>query len=413
MSTETAAVQRCPMSADYSPFDLSQREDAYDWLRAQREEAPVFFSPAAGMWVVTRYADAVEVLKQPEVFSSENALVGRYHPAVSAKLEGKVPMTATLIGMDRPDHTRLRRIVNRAFTPKVVAAMEDDVRARVVELIEGLPADGPFDLLGDFSYPLTLTVIAGLVGIPQEDIQRCHALSERWNALLGAEAQGMPLDEQLACADDALAYHEYVSDLIAKRADEPAADLITAVWDVRRSGDVEISDSEMLSLFPGLISAGHETTANLIANGLWHLLRVPDRWQRLVAGEYDIPAVVEEMLRFDTSIFGLPRRVTQDTTIGDVEVPAGDLVFVHFAAAGHDPELCADADAFVPSREAVQHVSFGRGAHFCPGAPLARLESRIALEELIARRPSLHLAGEPEYIPHFVFRGLSELVVAG
>jgi cytochrome P450 len=304
-------------------------------------------------------------------------------------------------------------MVNSAFTPKRVAQMHDDVRGMVVDLIEGLPDDEPFDVLADFSYPLALTVIAGLVGIPKADIQTCHALSERWNQLMGAEERGMPLDEQLQCADAALEYHAYVADLIAEREHTPADDLITAVWDVRRKGEVELSDLEMLSLFPGLISAGHETTANLIGSGMWHLLREPDRWRRLVAGEYDIPVLVEEMLRFDTSIFGLPRRVTEDTQLAGVDIPAGDLVFVHFGAAGHDPAQFPNPDEFEPTRAIAQHLSFGRGAHFCPGAPLARLETRIALEEFAARRPDLHLVGEPAHAPHFVFRALSSLMVAG
>ena len=413
MSVETSPVQRCPVSADYNPFELSAEVDPYPWLRRQREQEPVFFSPQVGMWVVTRYADAELVLRQPEIFASEGALVGRYHPEIVARFEGKVPLTATLIGMDRPDHTRLRRIVNAAFTPRVVAGMEDAVRATVVELIESLPTDEPFDLLKDFSYPLALTVISRVVGIPKADIQSCHDLSKRWNDLMGAEQRGMPLEEQHACADDTLAYHEYISDLIAKREHEPADDLITAVWEVRRQGDVELSDVEMLSLFPGLISAGHETTANLIANGVWHLLDERDRWERLVRGGYDIPLLVEEMLRYDTSIFGLPRRVVEDTKIGDVAIPAGDLVFVHFAAAGHDPEQYADPDEFQPARVGNQHLSFGRGAHFCPGAPLARLEARLALEELSARRPDLRLVSEPGHASDFVFRGLTELSVAG
>jgi cytochrome P450 len=410
MSSPTS-TERCPMSAEYNPYEPQLREDPYPWLRRQREQDPVFFSPAVGMWVITRYADAEHVLRHPEIFSSENAIVGRYNPAVAAKFEGKVPMTATLIGMDRPDHTRLRRIVNQAFTHGRIARMEDAVRRIAVDLIEGLPAAQPFDVLKDFSYPMTLTVIARVIGIPQEDIQTCHDLSEQWNELLGAEERGMPLEDQLRCADAALEYHEYISELIAEREHAPADDLITAVWEVRRKGDVELSDMEMLSLFPGLISAGHETTANLIGNGLWHLLEVPERWQRLVNGEYDIPVLAEEMLRHDTSIYGMPRRVVQDTRISEVDIPAGDLVFVHFAAAGHDPDQYSEPEEFDPSRGNVQHLSFGKGAHFCVGAPLARLETRIAFEELAARRPGLRLVSDPTHVPHFVFRALSELVV--
>lgn len=413
MSSQTSTGARCPVSTEYNPYEPRFREDPFPWLRDQRAQEPVFFSPAIGMWVVTRYADADRILREPDTFSSENAIVGRYNPEVAARFEGKVPMTATLIGMDRPDHTRLRRIVNAAFTRARIARMEGDVRRIAVDLIEGLPDGEPFDVLSRFSYPLTLTVIAGLVGIPHEDIQMCHDLSERWNALLGAEESGMPLDVQLRHADAAVEYHRYISELIARREHEPADDLITAVWEVRRTGDMELSDMEMLSLFPGLISAGHETTANLIANGLWHLLQVPQRWEHLVNGDCDIPALVEEMLRFDSSISGMPRRVVRDTRVGDVEIPAGDLVFVHFAATGRDPDQFSDPDEFVPSRDAAQHLSFGRGAHFCLGASLARLETRIALEELVARRPGLRLVGQPAHAPHFVFRALTELVVTG
>ena len=413
MSVETPSAQRCPVSADYNPFELSGQANPYPWLRAQREKDPVFFSPIAQCWVVTRYADIEFVLKQPEIFSNVNAAVGKYNPAVEAKFEGKVPGGATLLGLDRPDHTRLRRVINAAFTPRRVAGMEDKIRALVIELIDGLPEDEPFDLLKDFSYPLALKVITGVVGFPEEDIPKCHYYSERWNQLMGAEAGGMPIDQQLARADDTVAYHEYIADLIAKREHEPADDLITAVWDVRRQGDVELSDFEMLSLFPGLLSAGHETTANVIANGVWHLLKEAELWQRLVAGEYEIPVVVEEMLRFDTSIFELPRRVLQDTQIGEVPIPAGDLVMLHFGAANHDPEQFESPDEFQPARGATQHLAFGRGAHFCLGSPLARLEIRLALEELTARRPNLHLEREPGHLADFVFRGVTELPVAG
>ena len=413
MSVETPSEQRCPVSADYNPFELSGQANPYPWLRAQREKEPVFFSPLAHCWVVTRYADIEFVLKQPEIFSNVNAAVGKYNPAVEAKFEGKVPGGATLLGLDRPDHTRLRRVINAAFTPRKVAGMEDKIRALVIELIDGLPEDEPFDLLKDFSYPLALRVITGVVGFPEEDIPKCHHYSERWNQLMGAEAGGMPVDEQLARADDTVAYHEYIADLIAKREHEPADDLITAVWDVRRRGDVELSDFEMLSLFPGLLSAGHETTANVIASGVWHLLEEPELWQRLVAGEYEIPVVVEEMLRFDTSIFELPRRVLQDTQIGEAQIPAGDLMMLHFGAANHDPEQFESPDEFQPARGATQHLAFGRGAHFCLGAPLARLEIRLALEELTARRPNLHLEREPGHLADFVFRGVTELPVAG
>ena len=411
MSVETSSVRRCPVSAAYNPFELSAQENPYPWLKAQREQEPVFFSTLAQCWVVTDYADIESVLKQPEVFSNVNAAVGKYNPAVQAKFDGKVPGGATLLGLDRPDHTRLRRVIQAAFTPRRVAAMEDKIRVTVIELIEGLPTDGPFDLVRDFSYPLALRVITDVVGIPREDIPMCHHYSERWNQLMGAEAGGMPVDEQLARADDTVKYHEYISALISKREHEPADDLITAVWDVRRQGDVELTDFEMLSLFPGLLSAGHETTANVIGNGVWHLLK-EGQWKRLVDGEYEIPAVVEEMLRFDTSIFELPRRVLQDTQIGDVEIPAGDLVMLHFGAANHDPEQFENPDEFQPGRGATQHLAFGRGAHFCLGSPLARLEIRLSLEELTARRPNLHLEGDPGHVADFVFRALTELPVA-
>jgi cytochrome P450 len=415
VDTNSPAVARCPVNHGYDPFEQSQRDDPYTWLREVRAHEAVFFSPAIGMWVVTRYADADHVLRHPEIFSSENAVAGvdAYNPEVVARLAGEVPLTATLIGMDRPDHTRLRRIVNAAFTPSRVARMEDDVRAIAVELIEGLPADRPFDVLKEFSYPLTLTVIARVIGIPEELVQLCHDLSERWNDLIGADARGVPLDDQLKCADDALEYHRIIGALIAEREHKPADDLITAVWEVRRKGDVELTDLEMLSLFPGLMSAGHETTANLIGNALWHLLETPERWEQLVAGRYDIPDLVEEMLRFDTSVYGLPRRVVQETTLGGATLPAGDLVFIHFAAAAHDPDQYENPDEFDTSHGARQHLCFGKSAHFCVGAPLARLESRIALEEMAARRPGLRSVTRPTYAPHFVFRGLSDLVVEG
>lgn len=411
MTLETARDMRCPVNADYNPFEAPLLQDPYSWLRAQRAEDPVFFSPAIGMWVATRYSDIEGVLRQPDLFSSENALMGSLSAEVVAKLNGEVPMSATLIGMDRPDHTRLRRIINAAFTPARVSAMEDSIRALAVDLIDRLPQDDTFDVLATFAYPLTLTVIGDLIGIPRSDIEPCHDWAQQFNELFAAEARGMPVDEQLALADAGLAYHRYIAELISERGNAPADDLISAVWEVRRGDDAHLSDMEMLSLFPGLISAGHETTAALIGNALWHLLQTPDEWEALTRNQDEIASLVEEMLRFDTSVYGMPRRAVRDTRIGDVAIAAGELVFLHFASAGHDPEKFSDPDEFTPSRERPQHLSFGRGAHFCLGAPLARLETRIALEELARRRPSLRLVEQPTHAPNLIFRGLTELLV--
>jgi cytochrome P450 len=403
---------RCPVRTDYNPFDEATLADPYPRLARLREEAPVFFSPVIGMWVVTRFEDVKEVLRHPEVFSSEGVLMGTFSDPVAALLDGKVPMSATLIGMDRPDHTRLRRIVNAAFTPDRVARMEQDMRDLARQLIAALP-DGAFDPVKDLSYPMALTVITRLIGVPDADRDRCHDWAWAGNELLAANDRGEPLERQLEYAQALLDYHEYIASLIAERAERPADDLISAVWEVRRRGDVELTDFEMLSLFPGLLTAGHETTAHLIGSALWHLLEAPERWQALCQDPTKAEEIVEEALRYDSSVYGMPRKALTAASLGGAEIPAGDLVYVVYASANRDVAEFPQPDAFDPTRaKGSSHLAFGRGAHFCVGAPLARLESRILLEELSTAMPTLVLVEPPTHPPHFIFRMLDGLQVS-
>jgi cytochrome P450 len=402
-----------PALADgFNPFDVEFMRDPGPLLERARREEPVFFSPLVGAWVVSRYEDVKRILRDPQRFTSKDILSikGLLSPEVAAYFGDKIPMEGTLIGVDRPDHTRLRGVLQKAFTPASVAQLGPGLHTLVEGIVERLRPQGGADLLRELAYPLPLVTISRLIGIPDEELPFFRQATGDWSALSVAYLQGLPLDEQMILAERIMAMHERVLELFRERRAEPKNDLVSTL--VAQSESEHLSDHELLSLVPGLFLAGHETTANVLANTLWHLLGVRERWERLVDDPSSIETTVEEMLRLDTSVLGMWRNVTADSIIANAHIPAGQRLYLVFWSANRDEERFSHAAEFDPARSnAGLHLAFGRGIHYCIGAPLARLELRTALTVLAELLPDLALAEGfvPTYRPHFFLRGLDSL----
>lgn len=405
------------IAEQFNPFFGPFVDDPAPVFAQARAEEPVFFSPLLSSWVVTRRDDVVAVLRDPERFSSFEILSIRdlLSPEVAERIGDEVPMEGTLIGLDPPVHTRLRRVMQNAFTPSRVAGWETQIQALAEELIERMvDGAGPArqaDVISSVLFPLPLTVVLRLIGIPEHELTRSAETCKDWNDLAVASLSGVPLEEQLRMADAVLVFHRYILELIAEREREPADDLISALVAVRR--EEGLNDRELLSLLPGLVLAGHETTANLLGNALAHVLMRPGMWEAICNGELAVPDVIEETLRYDGPVIGMPRIVTSDTELGGVELRAGEKLYVSYWSANRDEHWLSDADEFCPGRHQPPHLAFGRGIHFCIGAPLARLEAAVTIRSLAKRLPALRLPDgfAPEHVGHFVVRRLATLPV--
>jgi cytochrome P450 len=363
-------------------------------------------------------ADAVDQERTrcatPALFSSRRILSVPFEPGIAQVLAGALPEEqTTLIGLDPPIHTRLRAVMNTAFTPARAQAMEDQIRQVANDLVDGFAADGQADLMSGYAYPLTLSVILALIGVPAEAMEHCRRQSQDWGQLVALAAIGAPLAEQAGLARSAAELGRYLRRLIDERGRRPTGDLISALWQARR-GDHQLTDEEMFSLIPGLIFAGHATTACLIGSAVWLLLSRPSLWQTMAADSGVARDIVEEVLRLEPSTPGMPRIVTAGTELAGVRLAAGDRVYACFISANHDQACFSEPEDFCPTRRSgPPHLGFGRGPHFCLGAPLARLETRIALQTLARRLPGLRLAtSEPCYQPHLILRGPQELPVS-
>jgi cytochrome P450 len=310
---------------------------------------------------------------------------------------------------DPPDHTRLRALVQKAFTPRMIDQLRPRIITIVGELLERIAErEGQFDLIADLAYPLPVVVIAELLGVPPED----RSVFREWSSVLAASLDPLVSPELMARVYPARqALHAYLRGIIAQRRREPRSDLISALVGVEERGDV-LSEPELVVMCTLLLIAGHETTVNLIGNGMLALLRHPEQLERLRRSPELIGTAVEELLRFDSPVQLTGRRVTAPAEIGGRMIPAGDFVLPLLGAANHDPAVFADPAKLDIGRAPNPHVAFGRGIHFCLGAPLARVEGQLAIGALVRRFPKLTLAGEPARRNQITLRGLSSLPVA-
>lgn len=403
------------MSTDlvFDPLAPEQRADPYPTYARLRHDRPVFYAPAYDLWVVTRFDDVLTVLKDHTTFSSSIALHSSPHeplPEVRKRMEQGWPDMPIIVEADPPLHTRIRRPITRAFTPRRVVEMEPRVRTIVDELLDGFAGDGEGDIVSLFAWPLPLRVIGDLVGVPEEDLPWVHDRSREW--LSTYQATGT-LDEQLVQADGYVALQRYFVDLVEDRARTPRDDLTSALVQAVRDDEDPIGVVELAGVPLDLVVAGHVTVTRAIGSAIVLLLNHPDVLDELRAEPAAWPGAIEEILRLESPAQGLFRRVTRDIELGGVRLPAGARLMVHFGSASRDEAVFPESDRFDPTREDVgkRHLAFGKGIHVCIGAPLARLELGIALPRLFERLDGLRRAddGPLVYDPIFFARGLATL----
>jgi cytochrome P450 len=407
MTTEPAAGEIL-----YNPFDPSFRADPYAVYRRLREEAPVHKSPL-GFFVLTRYEDCANILRDPRSSNDFTQSTGAIEEAAKRgidleQLAGET--TPPFLFMDPPDHTRLRGLVSKAFTPRVVEALRPRAQAIVDELLDAAVARGEIDVIADLAYPLPVTIISEMLGVPAED----HQVFQGWSREMARSLDPdfvLPADvlERRQKAGDEFA--EYFRGLIAKRRTDLRDDLVSALIAAEDGGQT-LSENELLSTCILLLIAGHETTVNLIGNGMLALLRNPEQLARLRDDPSLIKTAVEELLRFDPPVQLTGRTAKEDLPLSDGVLPKGQQAILLLGAANRDPLQFSDPERLDIAREENRHLAFGMGIHFCLGAPLARIEGQIAIGEMVRRLRAPELAvAEPEYKENVTLRGLASLPV--
>jgi pimeloyl-[acyl-carrier protein] synthase len=390
-------------------FGPDMLADPYSIYRQLRESGPVVRDESVKAWVATGY-DAVSAGLRNPLFSSDRGQMVHDRLAERGLAHLAADHFKSLLHRDPPDHTRMRGLINKAFTPKVVAALEPRVQGIVDELLAAAAAGG-MDVMHSLAYPLPVIVIAELLGLPAADREKFKTWSDDVAAVFAGDIATLP-EETLRRAKDAReGFVEYLKLAVAGGRAGPRDDLLTALIHAEEGGG-HLSEDELYTTVILLLIAGNETTTNLIGNGLHALMRHPEPFARVWADPALIPQAVEEMLRFDSPIQLTNRQAKADIAVGGTTVPAGDWIFLVIGAANRDPAHFPNPDLFDLARENKKHLSFGAGTHFCVGAPLARLEAQVVLRSLQARYPDLRPDGEPpEYRDNFNLRGLKSLPV--
>lgn len=392
------------------PFAPEHRADPHPIYHRFRAEDPVRFSEDTDTFLCTRWEDCNAVLGDA-TFSANPANARRVVPEDSTSLRDQLADTGdvnTLLFLDPPDHTRIRRVFHRLFTPRAVERLRHHAESIVDQRLDQLLEAGTFDVVHDFGFHLPVTIISELVGVPEAD----REMLGPWSAEASRSLDGDLLtpEELDVCMMAFMQLLNYFNGLIEERSAHRGDDLLSHLLTLREEGAV-LSDEELRANIILLFVAGHETTTNLIGNGVWALLEHRDQWDRLVADPGLAPSAVEEILRFDGPVHLTGRIATAESDVGGNRVEPGQSVITLLAAANRDPAAFPDPDRFDIGRTENHHLTFSHGAHYCLGASLARLEGQVALQALARRAPDLQVITEPHYREHFILRGLEELQV--
>ncbi len=380
----------------FDPDSHAIQDDPYPVYRALREREPWHRHPSGRFWALSRYDDVVAALRRPDLFSSRRSLDGAATDPAAA-----FPM---IVIMDPPRHDELRSLMHRSFTPRQVARLAPRIRAITTELIDGFVERGEADLFAELAAPLPTTVIAELLGVPAADRAM---FKEKSTAVATSVSPGGRENEATA----ALELIEYLGHVFEEKRRHPGDDLMSALLAAEVDGR-RLDPPELLGFAFLLLLAGNETTTNLISNGALLLDRSPDQRARLLADRSLVARAVEEILRFESPVQGVERIVTRDLEWDGQRLGRGEKVFLLLGSANRDERAFPAPESFDVGREPNRHLAFGLGTHFCLGASLARLEARIAWEEMLDRLPDYRIAGGVERLRSGIFRGLLRVPIA-
>ena len=402
--------------AEYNFFDPEVIEDPFEFYRVARHEAPVYLLPGSKppTYLVTSFDLISEALKDPYTFSNAfgAALQGRaaYDPDVKAVSEKGWPQVDTLLTNDPPSHTRFRKLVNTAFTPGKVNRLEAYVADICDELIDRFIDRGECEFIEEFAVKLPVTVIADQLGVPRED----WALFKRWSEAFVARLGGMASkEEELEGAQLVVDFQHYMIEKANERRRDRREDILSDLVHAQVDDERPLDEGELLSILQQLLVAGNETTTNCLAGGLLLLIRNPEQMDRVRREPSLIRNMVEEILRLESPTSGMWRVVKKDAELGGVNIPAGSMLHLRYAAANRDPARFEDPEGFDPGRKnASVHLAFGRGTHMCVGAVLAKKEMTIAYTHLLRRLDNVRLAegkNDLRHFPNMLLRGLERL----
>lgn len=408
-------------------LDRETIRSPYPVYEKLRDEAPIYWSDRLNCFVISRYADVVEVLRQPNVFSSAqqsgpssvSALAERLRddpatsPELSRQVERRLEINSkpALINADPPLHLRQRKLVSQGFTPRRVNLMEPEVRRIGSELLDKVRASGTMDFVRDFAFPLPMTVIANVLGVPPDR----QSDFKRWSNAFTQGVGALNLDhDQIVDLFQAVdEFYDFFTEQIELRRVEPKDDLLTDIVTARLEGEQPLTVNEMLQMLAVFLVGGNETTTNLLTWMMHRLLNDEDLLG-MVMEDFDLlRPLVEEMLRLESPVQGLFRTATEDTEVGGATIPKGSMVYMLYASANRDEEAMEHPDQ-VDLDQSGQHLAFGRGEHFCLGANIARLEARVGMELILSSFSNLSLGGGSNPEPHasFVLHGLRELPIS-
>ena len=377
----------------------------HEWFRRLRVHAPVFWHRernGPGFWAITKYDDVAAVSRDPRTFSSEKKGVFVFDPVP----EDLARMQMMMLNMDPPKHTKLRALVNKGFTPRMIARLEPRLRAITGTIIDAVAEQGECDFVSEIAAELPLQAIAELMGIPQADR---HLVFDWSNRLIGfddPEYQASWDDGKIAAAE----MYAYANQLAVDRRDHPGDDLVSVLMNAEVDGE-KLSELEFDLFFMLLAVAGNETTRNLISGGMRTLIEHPDQRARLIADRSLMPTAVDEMLRWVSAVISFRRTATRDVVLRGQPIREGDKVIVYYGSANRDEDVFPAADRFDVGRTPNEHLAFGIGEHFCLGSSLARLEIRIMFEELLSRLPDMELNGPVERLQSSLINGIKRMRV--